>query len=234
MRSHAHRDSPRCHLSSLLVWAVAVMLLSAAPATSSAADDEIFWEDLRSKEGSLRRATFLVADAACGYQVMAEPRTMGTLLRHVNKLVVHSIQGHFQDVSVHERFFLVGNVESRYHRMVNGSDRLEWRLVSGRQARHDGTWVVEAREDGSAEVTFENLIKAKYAIHQGLLRRIQDRTMSDIVDAVRERCGEGAGVEPGRSETTSAESLDKEPGSRGHQVSTSDKDGAAAAGAQSR
>ncbi len=233
MRSNAHCDSPKCHLSSLLIRGVAVFLLFAAPGIAHAADDEVSWEDLRSSEGSLRRAVFLVADASCAYRVMAEPRTMGTLLRHVNKLVVHSIHGQFQDVSVHERFFLVGNVESRYHRMVNGSDRLEWRLVSGRQARHDGTWVVETREDGSAEVTFENLIKAKYAIHQGLLRRIQDRTMSDIVDAVRERCGEATEPDPARSKSASAEGLDKEPGSRDRPVSTSDKN-AAAAGTKSR
>jgi hypothetical protein len=163
---------------------------------------------------------------------MAEPRTMGTLLRHVKKLVVHSIEGQFQDISVHERFFLVGNVESRYHRMVNGSDRLEWRLVSGRQARHDGTWVVETRADASGEVIFENLIKAKYAIHQGLLRRIQDRTMSDIVDAVRERCGKPRVVEPNQSASTSTAPLAGE--SEVRDQSTTDKAGATTAGTQSR
>jgi len=211
----------------------AVSFLCVAPGHARDADEAIVWEDLRSPEGSLRRATFRVADAVCGYHVMAEPRTMGTLLRHVNKLVVHSIEGHFQDVSVHERFFLVGNVESRYHRRVNDSDRVEWTLVAGRQARHDGVWVVKTLESGAAEVTFENLIKAKYGIHQGLLRRIQERTMSDVVDAVRERCGKGEVMAPSRTEPA-RESLAEQLHAPEGTTTQAGEEGPGTAGTQSR
>jgi hypothetical protein len=218
---------------SLTVCAAAVMsLLFVTPSFARDADPAIAWEDLRSPEGTLRRATFLVADAACGFHVMADPRTMGTLLRHVNKLVVHSIEGSFQDVSVHERFFLVGNVESRYHRVVNDSNRVEWTLVAGRQARHDGIWVVKPLENGAAEVTFENLIKAKYGIHQGLLRRIQERTMSDVVDAVRERCGKGETLPPTRS-NPSRENLAEMDAPEG-KINEGGEEGTEAAGTQSR
>ncbi len=169
-----------------------VLAFGVAPRGADAGDsDAVHWQESRSEAGHLRRAVFPVLDSACAYTVMAEPVTMGRLLRHVKKLVVHKPGQHFQDISVHERFFLVGNVESRYHRNLNGRDRLEWKLISGRQARHDGFWQVEARDDGGYQVTFENLIAAKYAIHQGLLRRIQVRTMRDIVESVIERCGSG-------------------------------------------
>ena len=233
IRNGAQRDRSQRPKLCLLGWFLAVVVLWVTPNVSHAADNGVFWEDLRSSEGSLRRATFVVADAGCGYHVMAEPRTMGTLFRHVKKLVVHSINGDFQDVSIHERFFLVGNVESRYHRIVNGSDQIEWRLVAGRQARHDGTWVVEVREDGSAEVTFENLIKAKYAIHQGLLRRIQDRTMSDIVDSVRARCGVALEDEVARPASKSVERVENEPGLDEQAASTSASEAAEAVGAPS-
>ena len=201
MGSAVHHQSQWHRVGYRLVWAAVVALfLGTAPNAAQGGDEGILWEDIRSDEGSLRRATFLVSDGACAYEVMAVPRLMGSLFRHVKKLVVHSIQGTVQDVSVHERFFLVGNVESRYHRFVHAANRVEWRLVSGRQARHDGVWIVNPLDDGAARITFENLIKAKYAIHQGLLRRIQERTMSDIVDVVVGRCGAGGVVPPGSDE----------------------------------
>tara|TARA_Y100001968_G_scaffold333136_1_gene394324 strand:- start:598 stop:1158 length:561 start_codon:yes stop_codon:yes gene_type:complete len=163
------------------------LLLAGAPAALAA--PPVVWEDIRSAEGSLRRGDFVIADGDCAYRVMADPIAMGNLLRHVKKVDVHAMEGGFQDVSIHESFFLVGRVESRYHRQVNGVDRLEWRLIAGRQQRHDGFWQVKTRPQGGATVVFENLIKAKYRIHQGLLRRIQERTMNDIVSAVLERCG---------------------------------------------
>jgi len=175
---------------------LAVGLGVAASPAQAADDEQVVWEEFRSKEGTLRRATFAIGDASCAYTVMAEPLVMGRLVRHVKKLVVHRIAGNFQDVSIHERFFLVGNVESRYHRVVNGRDRVEWELIAGRQSRHDGFWQVERLPGGGQRVVFENLISAKYSIHQGLLRRIQERTMSDIVDALSTECS-GEQSDPG-------------------------------------
>jgi len=173
-----------------LLLPVLVLAVCLAPSVVDAGDSgEVVWQETRAKDGTVRRAVFEVSDPECAYSVMAQPETMGRLLRHVKKLVVHQAGLRFQDISVHERFFLVGNVESRYHRTLNGSDRLEWKLIAGRQARHDGFWQVERLPDGGYQVTFENLIAAKYSIHQGLLRRIQVRTMRDIVESVTGQCG---------------------------------------------
>jgi hypothetical protein len=172
----------------LAVLAVGLGLSLAASPAQAADDQQVVWEEFRSKEGTLRRATFAIGDASCAYTVMAEPLVMGRLVRHVKKLVVHRIAGNFQDISIYERFFLVGNVRSRFHRVVNGHDRVEWELIAGRQSRHDGFWQVERLAGGGQQVVFENLISAKYSIHQGLLRRIQERTMSEIVDALSAEC----------------------------------------------
>ena len=183
-------SSARVSLAFLSASALVIGLFFGLSEAHASGDEMVLWEDLRSEDGNLRRATFPVSDPVCAYSVMAQPMTMGRLVRHVKKLVVHRIEGNFQDISVHERFFLVGNVESRYHRLVNGSDRVEWRLTVGRQARHDGFWQVEPLAGGGHQVVFENLIAAKYAIHQGLLRLIQERTMADIVAAMSAACGE--------------------------------------------
>jgi len=190
-------DSRSVLLASLSAFVLGLGLCWGLSAAHAGGEENVLWEDLHSEHGNLRRATFPVTDPVCAYSVMAQPVTMGRLVRHVKKLVVHRIEANFQDISIHERFFLVGNVESRYHRQVNGSDRVEWQLTVGRQARHDGFWQVERLPGGGHQVVFENLLAAQYSLHQGLLRRIQERTMTDIVEAMSAACSE-SGSERGK------------------------------------
>jgi hypothetical protein len=82
----------------------------------------------------------------------------------------------------------VGLVQSRYHRTLNATDEVSWVLVKGRQKRHDGTWKVTPTARG-ASIRFDNVIEAKYRIHNGLLRRIQRRTMGEISSAALRVCG---------------------------------------------
>lgn len=138
--------------------------------------------------GDLRKGSFVIGDAQCGYDSMVDPVAMVEILDHLESVQVHEADGWHQDLTLSERFFLVGLVESRYDRQMNGRDRLEWQLTEGRQKRHDGFWQVTPMEGGGATITFENLIEAKSRLHQPLLRRIQNRTMDDIADAIRERC----------------------------------------------
>lgn len=162
-----------------LGWAlVATALASSGPADWYVADDG---------DGDLRRATFHVEDPACAYRVMAEPRLLDETLEHVEGFVVHESRGNYQDVTLIERFWPVGRSESRYHRTVDGAHHVEWKLVSGRQARHDGYWEVHA-ESAGATVTFQNTIEAKHWIDQPILRGIQKRTMAAIIEQVAARC----------------------------------------------
>jgi hypothetical protein len=161
------------------------LLMVAAPAAATS----VAWVATKAPDGAdVRKGSFVIGDAQCGYESMVDPIEMVRILEHLEKAEVHAFDGEHQDITLSERFFLVGLVESRYDRQMNGENRLEWQLTSGRQKRHDGFWQVTPTEGGGAVVTFENLIEAKSRLHQPLLRRIQNRTMDDISDAIRERC----------------------------------------------
>ncbi len=164
---------------------IVLFLLLAAPAAATS----VAWVAAKAPGGGdLRTGSFVIGDARCAYESMVDPVLMVEILDHLEKVDVHLDNGRHQDLTLSERFFLVGLVESRYDRHMNGTDRLEWQLTDGRQKRHDGFWQVTPMAGGGATVTFENLIEAKSRLHQGLLRRIQDRTMDDIASAIRERC----------------------------------------------
>jgi hypothetical protein len=162
-----------------------LLLLLASPMAADSSEEPIAtwtaWEDA---DADVRHGVFKVADPACAYTTMANPRAMLGVLPHLQQVTVHSSRDGFQDVTLEERFFPVGVVESRYHRTVNGSDRLEWKLVEGQQAKHDGWWQVE--RDGT--VNFENAIQAKSFLHRALLRGIQVRAMEGIAESVKKHC----------------------------------------------
>lgn len=162
-----------------------LVFLFALPAAATS----IQWAASKGDDGGdVRRGSFTVTDAECAYRSMADPVLMGRILEHLERVDVHKDDGTYQDVTLAERFFLVGLVESRYDRTIDGRSRLEWQLTSGRQARHDGFWQVTPAASGGATVTFENLIQAKSRLHQPLLRKIQNRTMDDIAAAIQSRC----------------------------------------------
>jgi hypothetical protein len=164
-----------------------IALLTVVLSTAQAGETVTGWVVADDGAGDLRRGTFHVADGACAYAVMADPRLLDETLAHVEGVVVHATKPAWQDVTLVERFWPVGRVESRYHRTMDGQTRVEWRLVSGRQARHDGYW--EVHPDGhGASVVFQNTIEAKRWFDQPILRGIQVRTMSAIVDQVTARC----------------------------------------------
>ena len=166
---------------------LASLALAWSPAT--AGDGEpAEWTTRSDGRGDVRAGTFRVADAGCAYRTMADPNTMTATLEHLESVEVHADDGRFQDVTLTERFFPIGIVQSRYHRRGDGVAHLEWELISGRQARHDGYWQVTPRADGRADVYFENVIEAKSRLHQPLLRALQVRTMGDIAEAVQQIC----------------------------------------------
>jgi hypothetical protein len=155
------------------------------------ADDglSVVWETSEDGQGDVRVGRFRVHDPECGYLVIADPDVMKQSLTHLEGVRVNEIRGDFQDITLVERFWPVGQVESRYHRRVDGHARVEWKLVEGRQRRHDGHWLVSMRPDGNADIRFDNVIEAKSFLHRALLRGIQTRTMAEIVTAVQGRCG---------------------------------------------
>ena len=167
-----------------LIVTLAFVLFIAVPAAATSVN----WVASKADWADVRRGSFVIGDAECAYESMADPKLMGKVLEHLEEVRVHKDDGTFQDVTLAERFFLVGLVESRYDRTVNGRSRLEWRLTDGRQARHDGFWQVTPNDAGGATVTFENLIQAKSRLHQPLLRKIQNKTMDDIAAAIQTRC----------------------------------------------
>lgn len=157
-----------------------LVLLVAAPAVAS----EPIWSTARDGGGDVRHAEFSVGNARCAYETMADVLVMDRVLDHLLGVDVHSTLGTFQDVTFTEEFFPVGEVRSRYHRTLDGTARIEWTLIEGKQQRHDGFWQVHT--DG--RVSFENVIQAKSRLHQPLLRRIQIKTMAAIVQSVRTNC----------------------------------------------
>lgn len=170
----------------LLPTIVLVLLL---PSTVSGDEDRILWETREddTSTGEWRTGTFEVPDRACAYNFMADVRLLEKSLTFLEKVDLHEDRGTWQDATYHERFFLVGLVQSRFHRTI-GAGQVSWKLVDGMQKRHDGTWRVTPTE-GGAQIAFDNLIEAKRRIHNGLLRRVQKRTMSDIANRAIEVCG---------------------------------------------
>lgn len=164
-------------------------LLLLLPLHAGGDDAAVVWSENEEGDGDHRKGEFYVSDSGCAYEAMADPRRMGTVLKHLEGVTVHSEKDGWQDVTLTERFFPVGIVESRYHRQrVDGKKHLEWKLVEGRQARHDGFWDVVPDGDG-ARVVFENTIEAKSFLHRSLLRSIQRRAMADIANDISAHCG---------------------------------------------
>lgn len=198
--------SLRCSiLMAFLVFSLAVPL-AAEEDTSSADERELSldeqksdptsgvqWDASRDGQDDVHRVRFAVADGACAYQLMSTPDLLVTHLRHVYGAEIHDTRADFQDVTFSERFFLVARGESRYHRTLVASERVEWRLIHGRQAVHDGYWQVRptAGPEGSSIVIFENRIRARKRFHQRMLRGIQRRTMEDVVEVTQVLCGAG-------------------------------------------
>jgi ribosome-associated toxin RatA of RatAB toxin-antitoxin module len=163
------------------------ILLLAAPALSSSSDPTV-WTVTTDGKGEVRSAAFEVRDADCAYSMIAEPALMEKYIDFVDKAEVHDRKGGFQHVTLTERFFPVGIVQSRYHRQVDGNAVVTWQLQEGRQKRHDGVWTVFPTDRG-ARVEFSNTIEAKSFLHQAILEAIQKRAMSSIVDAAISTCG---------------------------------------------
>lgn len=169
------------------LWLLVCCAVLAAPAR--AGDDvSAEWQNWESDLGDVRRVRFAVADGRCAYETLADPLVLDVALEHVEGTTIHTQQGGFQDLTITERFWPVGLVQSRYHRTVDGRSRVEWKLIEGRQAVHDGYWVVRP-EGHAAVVEFQNTIGAKRWLDQPILRAIQVRTMASIVEAVVSRCG---------------------------------------------
>mgnify|MGYP002632464328 CR=1 FL=1 len=167
-----------------------VLFAVAAPSLSHAQDAaEIVWTTGESGDADVRRGRFQVADGDCAYATMVDPGAMTVAFAHLEGYELHPPAGAYQDLTLIERFWAVGLVHSRYHRTFDGSTRLEWRLVEGRQARHDGFWQVSKLPSGRSEIVFENLIEAKSFMHRPLLKAIQVRTMGAIAEAIIRTCG---------------------------------------------
>ena len=159
-------------------------LLGVPLAAGAASSAWVEWSEWRKDGADVRKGVFAVTDSSCAYAVMADPVLMSRVIPHLEGVVVHRSEGNFQDLTLTERFFPVGVVESRYHRTVDGVGRLEWKLIEGQQKKHDGFWQV----DPTGRVTFQNALAPKSALHRLLLRGIQVRAMEGVADAVREHC----------------------------------------------
>ncbi len=163
-------------------------VLVSAPASLAGGDDLVAWTSFEDGDGDRRVGVFEVTDRDCAYRFMADVDLLTGSLEHLERVEVHEDRGTWQDATYHERFFLVGLVQSRYHRTLSNPDEVGWVLVDGRQKRHDGTWTVTPTKAG-ASIRFNNVIEAKSRLHNGLLRRIQKRTMSDIANSALRVCG---------------------------------------------
>jgi hypothetical protein len=133
-------------------------------------------------------AEFVVSDAACAYRVMSDLPTLVKTFTFVDDAEVHHDDGRRQHVTFTEHFFLVGKVQSRYERSLDGDHRLEWVLQDGRAKRHDGSWTINTDEAG-AHIRFSNLIESKSRFDQGIVNRVQANTMEGIVAETQAYCG---------------------------------------------
>jgi len=167
--------------------------LSSSAVESGQQTAAIQWETARDGQDDVHRVRFVVADGACAYRLMSSPELLVANFRHVYGAEMHETRPSFQDVTFSERFFLVARGHSRYHRTLFEAERVEWRLIDGRQAVHDGYWQLRplAGSEGRTAVIFENRIRARKRLHQGMLRGIQRRTMGDIVEVTQALCGAG-------------------------------------------
>lgn len=163
------------------------ILFLAVPARSSVSDGPV-WTVGEDGKGEVRSASFEVLDPECAYSLIAEPAMMEKYISFVEGATVHSRVGGFQHVTLTERFFPVGLVQSRYYRNVDGAHRVTWQLQEGKQKRHDGVWTVSESPRG-ARVEFTNVIEAKSFLHQGILEGVQRRAMATIVEATVATCG---------------------------------------------
>lgn len=167
---------------------LAIAVLLAVPARSSAPGEPV-WSTADDGKGQIRYASFEVKDRACAYSFIAEPANLERYIDFVEAATVHSRTSDFQNVTLTERFWPVGLVDSRYHRTIEPkAERVSWVLQEGRQRRHDGTWTVTPTPAG-ARIEFNNVIEAKSFLHQGVLEAIQRRAMATIVDAAIATCG---------------------------------------------
>ena len=173
----------RSTLTSLVLLAALVAL----PSRTVDAGD-VTWTTASTDAADLRTAEFIVPDADCAYATLADRDLMQARLDHLEGVEVHRAADGFEDVTLTERFFLIGLVHSRYHRTFDGDSRVEWRLIEGPQARLDGVWSITRNPDGSGRVLFRNLIQAKSPLHRPLLKRTQVRAMGAVVRAVQETC----------------------------------------------
>jgi len=164
---------------------VFLALLLVPGLATSKRERTITWSEWESGKSDVRHGEFTVADPACAYRTMADPKRMNGVLPHLEGVTVHKDDGTNQDVTLEERFWPVGLVTSRYDRQVDGAARLTWQLTKGRQAKHDGYWQVH--DDG--RVVFENEIQAKSILHRALLRSIQVRAMEGVATSIQEHCG---------------------------------------------
>ncbi len=161
--------------------------LASLPAPAGGGET-VSWTTESVGAADLRRAEFAVLDPDCAYSTLADSQLMQERMAHLEGVVIHREAAGFQDLTLTERFFPIGLVHSRYHRTFDGVGRVEWRLIEGSQARHDGVWIVTRNADGSGHVLFQNLIQAKSLLHKPLLKRVQVRTMEAIVRVVQETC----------------------------------------------
>ncbi len=175
-------------VSATVLITLGCLLVTTLPASGTSDGSTVEWAITRDGKGDVREGTFPVADANCAYWTMANPHQMEAALAHLEGVDVHRDDGRRQDITLHERFFLVGLVESRYDRTVDGAARLEWTLTTGKQKRHDGWWEVRTTDDGRGVVTFRNVIEAKSPLHQPVFKRIQTKTMAAIVSDVQQVC----------------------------------------------
>ncbi len=155
-----------------------------APALPASPELQVAWTSSRDGWGDLLHGEFVVGNAGCAYSSMADAETMKQLFEHLTRVDTHVEEDGFQDLTFFEEFVFVGMTESRYHRTLDGVGRIEWKLISGRAAKHDGWWQVYP--DG--RVVVENLIQAKHRVQQPVVSRVQTRTMGAIVRAIAEVC----------------------------------------------
>jgi len=154
------------------------------PGAAGGVDKVVTWSAWEEGKSDVRKGVFYVDNAACAYTSMVDPDIMPRVLPNLEKITVHRADASFQDMTFEERFFLVGASVSRYHRTIDGSSTLSWKLISGRQAKHDGNWSVSP--DG--RVSFQNAIQAKSMLHRALLRGIQVRAMEGVASSIQEHC----------------------------------------------
>jgi hypothetical protein len=187
----------------ILLLPLAILLMGADPVDSDAPMESLIERDEQPRAAKLnwhisfagkaerRSVSFKVSDAACAYDLMQNPTSMVDAIPFLHQADAFDGPDDDWELEVRERFFLVGDAHSRYHRTAT-SDRVEWVLLWGRAKRHDGSWRVE-RQGKGATVHFTNVIVAKNFLHQGLLNGIQKRSMTTIVEVTQERCGAGEG-----------------------------------------